>query len=81
MAGISEDEKMKITETCFKTLRLEQLVFSRWAQVMYHFEKSMYENPDELLSLIEAKRERINGNAGYAKAVLIAILTSPSEPC
>jgi len=37
------------------------------------FSKHTYENPDEMLSLIEAKRERINGNAGYAKAVLIAI--------
>ena len=26
------------------------LVFSRWAQVMYRFEKSMYENPDQDLN-------------------------------
>ncbi len=50
MTGISEEEKMKIADNCFKTLRLEQLVFSRWAQVMYHFEKSMYENPDQDLN-------------------------------
>jgi peptidyl-dipeptidase A len=50
MAGISEEEKMKIAETCFKTLRLEQLVFSRWAQVMYRFEKEMYKNPDQDLN-------------------------------
>ncbi|NVO03941.1 MAG: M2 family metallopeptidase, partial [Bacteroidetes bacterium] len=31
-------------------LRLEQLVFSRWSQVMYHFEKSLYENPDQDLN-------------------------------
>jgi len=37
------------------------------------FSKHTYENPDELLNLIEAKREKINGNAGYAKAVLIAL--------
>jgi len=37
------------------------------------FSKRTYENPDELLRLIEAKREMINGNAGYAKAVLIAL--------
>ncbi len=49
-AGISEDEKKKIADNCFKTLRLDQLVFSRWAQVMYHFEKSMYENPDQDLN-------------------------------
>jgi peptidyl-dipeptidase A len=50
MAGISDEEKMKIADNCFKTLRLEQLVFSRWAQVMYNFEKKMYENPDQDLN-------------------------------
>jgi len=48
--GISDEEKTKIAENCFKTLRLEQLVFSRWAQVMYRFEKSMYDNPDQDLN-------------------------------
>lgn len=50
MVGISDAEKQKIAEDCFKTLRLEQLVFSRWAQVMYRFEKSMYANPDQDLN-------------------------------
>jgi peptidyl-dipeptidase A len=50
MVGISETEKMKIADNCFKTLRLEQLVFSRWAQVMYRFEREMYKNPDQDLN-------------------------------
>ncbi len=50
VVGISEEEKMRIAETCFKTLRLEQLVFSRWAQVMYRFEREMYKNPDQDLN-------------------------------
>lgn len=50
MTGISEEEKMKIAENCFKSLRLQQLVFSRWAQVMYRFEKGMYDNPDQDLN-------------------------------
>ncbi|HNW75864.1 MAG TPA: M2 family metallopeptidase [Bacteroidales bacterium] len=50
MAGITKEEKAQIAENCFKTLRLEQLVFSRWAQVMYRFEKSMYENPEQDLN-------------------------------
>ena len=50
MTGISEEEKVKIAENSFKTLRLEQLVFSRWAQVMYRFERGMYENPDQDLN-------------------------------
>jgi peptidyl-dipeptidase A len=50
MTGISEEEKMSIEGNSFKTLRLQQLVFSRWAQVMYRFEKSMYDNPDQDLN-------------------------------
>lgn len=50
VVGISDAEKTKIAESCFKTLRLEQLLFSRWAQVMYHFEKEMYKNPDQDLN-------------------------------
>ena len=52
MVGISEEEKAKIAENCFRTLRLEQLVFSRWAQVMYRFEKEMYKNPDQDLNAL-----------------------------
>jgi peptidyl-dipeptidase A len=50
VVGISEEEKAKIAENSFKTLRLQMLVFSRWAQVMYRFEKGMYENPDQDLN-------------------------------
>jgi peptidyl-dipeptidase A len=50
MMGLSEEETHKISENTFKTLRLEQLVFSRWSQVMYRFEKGMYENPEQDLN-------------------------------
>ncbi len=52
MVGISEEEKMKIADNCFKTLRLEQLVFSRWSQVMYRFEKAMYTDPEQDLNTV-----------------------------
>jgi peptidyl-dipeptidase A len=50
MGIISKEEKDKISDESFKAFRLQQLVFSRWAQVMYRFEKSMYENPDQDLN-------------------------------
>lgn len=50
VVGISQNEKEKIADASFNSLRLEQLVFSRWAQVVYRFEKSMYENPDQDLN-------------------------------
>jgi len=50
MAGISAGEAERITEASRKSLRLQQMVFSRWAQVMFRFEKSMYENPGQDLN-------------------------------
>ncbi len=50
MGIIDEKEMNSISDDSFKALRLQQLVFSRWAQVMYRFEKSMYENPDQDLN-------------------------------
>jgi len=49
--GIIDEKEAEIVKTeGFKMLRLEQLVFSRWAQVMYRFEKGLYENPDQDLN-------------------------------
>jgi len=50
MGIISQEEAEKISDNARKSLRLEMLVFSRWVQVMYRFEKSMYENPDQDLN-------------------------------
>ncbi len=50
MVGITAEEKKDIYQTSKKILRMEQLVFSRWSQVMYRFEKAMYENPDQDLN-------------------------------
>jgi peptidyl-dipeptidase A len=50
MGIIDQKESAKITDESQKALRLQMLVFSRWAQVMYRFEKSMYENPDQNLN-------------------------------
>ncbi len=84
MAGISEEEKTKIADNCFRTLRLEQLVFSRWAQVMYHFEKSMYEDPEQDLNklwwdLVEQYQmlKRPEGRNEPDWATKIHIATSP----
>jgi len=52
MVGISEEEKSNISQECSYSLRLEQLTFSRWVQVMYRFEKEMYSNPDQDLNTL-----------------------------
>lgn len=52
MAGVPADQVNKVADVMFQSLRLEQLVFSRWAQVMYRFEKAMYENPEQDLNAL-----------------------------
>lgn len=82
MIKINSDEVEKIKDESFKSLRLEQLVFSRWAQVMYRFEKSMYENPDQDLNslwwdLVEKyqllKRPAGRNNPDWASKIHIAL--------
>ncbi|MFC2135929.1 M2 family metallopeptidase [Bacteroidota bacterium] len=48
--GISDEEKNKTTKESFNKLRKEQLVFTRWEQVMYRFEREMYKNPEQNLN-------------------------------
>jgi peptidyl-dipeptidase A len=48
--SLSNEEANKISVDCHKTMRLQQLVFSRWVQVVYRFEKEMYSNPDQDLN-------------------------------
>jgi len=50
MGIIDKKESERITDDGRKALRLRMIVFSRWAQVMYRFEKGMYENPDQDLN-------------------------------
>jgi len=50
MVKVSPAELDNVADDCFKSTRLETLVFSRWSQVMYRFEKKMYENPEQDLN-------------------------------
>lgn len=48
--NIGEDEINEIKSDAEKSLMLEQLIFSRWVQVVFRFEKAMYENPKQNLN-------------------------------
>lgn len=52
MKIVAPEQKAEIADVCRKSLRLEQLTFSRWAQVMYRFEKAMYADPDQDLNAL-----------------------------
>jgi peptidyl-dipeptidase A len=48
--GVTSKEIEKIKNKIEENLRCEKLVFSRWSQVMFHFEKSLYEDPEQNLN-------------------------------
>ncbi|HNX96696.1 MAG TPA: M2 family metallopeptidase, partial [Candidatus Aminicenantes bacterium] len=48
--GVPPAETAKVADACARAQRLEQLVFSRWAQVMVRFERAMYADPDQDLN-------------------------------
>ncbi len=47
---LSKEEQKRLQETFIADQRLKKFVFSRWAQVVYRFERSLYENPDQNLN-------------------------------
>ena len=48
--GLDEDKAQKIAPKIQEFLRLKQLIFARWCQTMYHFERGMYKNPNQDLN-------------------------------
>jgi peptidyl-dipeptidase A len=83
--GLSPEETGKIAGDARLYARLEKLVFSRWCQVMFRFEKGMYENPDRDLNklwwdIVEQyqmiKRPEGRDNPDWASKIHIA-----SYPC
>jgi peptidyl-dipeptidase A len=47
---ISDNEKRNIEKVTRAKLRLSKLAFARWSMVVFNFEKSFYQNPDQDLS-------------------------------
>lgn len=50
MMGLSDEQHGKIEKVSSRYSRLKQLIFARWAMVMYNFEKQLYANPDQDLN-------------------------------
>jgi peptidyl-dipeptidase A len=44
------ENEEKVREEAYKMLRAQALVFSRWSQVMFRFERELYRNPDQNLN-------------------------------
>jgi peptidyl-dipeptidase A len=52
MLGLSEEETARIKTVSERYLRFQQILFARWAMVMYHFEKALYADPDQDLNAL-----------------------------
>ena len=50
MLGLTDEQKSDIQKVGDKYAQLKQLIFARWAMVMYNFEKQLYANPDQDLN-------------------------------
>ena len=49
-AGADEKRIAEVEQAIIEQRRREQLIFARWTMVMLHFEKKMYEDPDQDLN-------------------------------
>jgi len=50
MLDLSDEQRMEFEEVSEKYLRFQQVLFVRWALVMYNFEKQLYSDPDQDLN-------------------------------
>jgi peptidyl-dipeptidase A len=48
--GADEKRVEEVAEAILEQRRREQLIFARWTMVMLHFEKALYENPEQDLN-------------------------------
>ncbi len=49
-AGVDAKTLKRKQDAILEQRQREQLIFARWTMVMFHFEKSLYENPDQDLN-------------------------------
>jgi peptidyl-dipeptidase A len=52
MLDLSNEERMQIETVSERYAQLKQLIFVRWAMVMYQFEKELYRDPDQDLNTL-----------------------------
>jgi peptidyl-dipeptidase A len=50
MLDLTDEQRADIEEVSGKYAQLKQLIFARWAMVMYNFEKALYADPDQDLN-------------------------------
>jgi peptidyl-dipeptidase A len=85
MLDLSDEETAKVKQVSDKYLQFQQILFVRWALVMYNFEKALYAHPDQNLNvlwwdLIE-KYQLLKRPPGPADAGWASKLHFTTAPC
>jgi len=85
MLDLSDEERTEIEEVSKKYLRFQQVLFARWALVMYNFEKQLYADPDQDLNnlwweLVE-KYQFVKRPPGPVDAGWVSKLHFTTAPC
>ena len=50
MLGLSDQERAEVEKVSSRYLQFQQVLFARWAMVMYNFEKQLYADPEQDLN-------------------------------
>ncbi|MBN2316004.1 MAG: M2 family metallopeptidase [Sedimentisphaerales bacterium] len=85
MLGLTSEQRAEIEQVSRKYLQFQQVLFARWAMVMYHFEKQLYADPDQDMNtlwwdLVE-KYQLIKRPPGPPDAGWLSKLHFTSAPC
>ena len=48
--GLEEKDVEELSVAVRRSLRMKQLIFARWCQTMFHFERALYRDPDQDLN-------------------------------
>ncbi|MHC4629128.1 MAG: gluzincin family metallopeptidase, partial [Planctomycetota bacterium] len=85
MLDLSDYERRKIEQVSEKYLSFGQILFARWAMVMYNFEKQLYADPDQDLNnlwwdLVE-RYQLVKRPPGFADAGWASKLHFTTAPC
>lgn len=84
MSGMTDQQRGEVENVAFRYLQFQQILFARWAMVMYNFEKAVYADPDQDLNtlwwdMVEkyqlVKRPEGKPDAGWASKLHFTVAT------
>ena len=85
MLDLPDDQTAQVKQVADKYTRFQQVLFARWAMVMYHFEKALYADPDQDLNTLwwqmVKKYQFVNPPDGPADAGWASKLHFTVAPC